>query len=401
MRKTHTLRGLEEDALDLLDVIQALRALLPEDTLALREELFRALERDDPSGALNASREAYERSGPGDRDVALTYVVLLQSRGLLEEAEGVLRKTLVAHEQDVRVQLAQVRGLGLSGRTEQAGEILDGLITYVTEPEMLGYAGDLSLDFEQPEAAIAAYKRALECSSQDHEVAYRLARLLLERGEIFDGASMLERSARLAVAQIWLWELTGDAWTEAGESERAAQAYGRAVKLEQEDEQLWLKRGMALHASGSWQEAIEALERASRLDPFLSEAWVHMGHVYLDQGYSEDAVRWYNKALAQTPDDLQALQGVTAAVFAQGDIEYAYELAKRALQIDPERMETQYNLGMILTEMSEHAQARASLERAAQLSPQSPEVWAALALCRVRTGDKEDAHEAFERAVAL
>ncbi len=382
-----------EDAIDVADVVESMRALLPGGLEGLPNRLARALARDDYSEALSISRDLWSKGG--GLGSALAYALLLGHRGLFDESRGVLGKALLEFEGEVALQLAQAERLSLEGRGEDTLSLLGGLREVeMRDPRSWCFMGDLYLELGEIDDVIACYQEALERSSQDIERAYRLARLLLERGEIFDGSRYLEWAARLAVNEPRLWELAGDAWTEADEPKKAADAYGRWTKLEDDEEGAWYAWGGALAQTGELEAAREALKKAVRLDPFLVDAWVQLGRVELERGYLDEAKRSYREALAMEPGLVDALYGVMAAAYELGELEYALEVAVDVTQRAPERADGHFNLGVMLAEMGRHGEAKEALERAVELENEDGMAWASLAVTRLRLGDDEGARSA-------
>lgn len=388
-----------EDAIDVADVVESMRALLPGGLEGLPNGLARALARDDYSDALAVARERWSKVGTKELGAALAYALLLGHRGLFDEARGVLGKALAAHEGEVSLQLAQAERLALEGRGGDALALLEGMrAVEIRDPRAWCFMGDLYLELGEIDDVIACYREALERSSQDIERAYRLARLLLERGEIFDGARYLEWAARLAVTEPRLWELAGDAWREAGEEEKAAGAYGRWTKLEEDEEGAWYARGSALAAAGELEAAREALRKAVRLDPFMVDAWVELGQVELERGFLDEAKRGYREALELEPGRVEALYGLMAAAYELGEMEYALEVAEDVTVRAPERADGHFNRGVLLAEVGRHEEAKEALERAVALEGEDAMAWASLAVTRLRLGDEQGARDASASA---
>lgn len=383
-----------EEAIELAEVLETMRALLPEGLESLPRPLARALDRDDFGQALALARERYSERGAGDLEAVVAYVALLHGRDLIREAGGVLRRAQDIQEREVALQLLQVENLMAQGKWGAARELLGGLSEVALgRPPHWAFMGDAYLELGDDLDAIGAYRAAVDAGLKDADVAYRLGRLLFERDETEEAARALERAARLAVHDHHLWALVAEAWGELGEYEREAEARGRVVGLEDHDAQAWLVYGESLMRAGRKHEAVEALEEAAELDPFDLEAQVRLGHLRFDLGQVEQALQIYRRLLERRPEHLPALHGAAAAAFEQGDVALAEEMARRALERAPERAETHYNLGVILDELRRSPEALERLRQAVALDP-APAHRAALALALVRA-------EHLEEAVAL
>jgi tetratricopeptide (TPR) repeat protein len=375
-----------EQVIETEPAIERLRAVIPGGWRAVPRPVRRALERDDWARALQEANAAYS-AAPNELIASLTYAALLSARGLLDEAQGILRKISAAHEGDMGVALVQVDVLIQKGRVEEAVAMMDGLYAVQGQHHQRWVLlGDLYLAIDHPEEAIRCFGRALEGGSDDPEVAYGLARLRLERGELFDGAAAMEQAARLAVKEPGLWVLAGQAWADVEEWERVEAALGRAVKLGEQGLEVLALRASALTALGRAREAIKQLEGALRRHPKEGGLLVLLGHAELELGRPEEAAQRYRRAAQLLPDDPEPLHGEARAAFELGDLAGALALAKRAVQLAPELAEGHYNLGMIYAALSELDHAEAALRQAIALVPGEPRYAQALAVTLIRQG---------------
>lgn len=385
-----------DDALEVAEVLEALSALLTNGLQSLAPTLIRAFERDDYAGALRHARDHYSSAGAQDRDAALMYAVLLSGRELCEEAAGVLRRALEHHQHDVALQLGQVLNLIASGEVLSGIELMNGL--RAVDPRDGRYwalMGDVYLEQGLDGDTIACYERALELRLQDADVAYRLSRLLLEADKSFEGARYMERAARIAVQDERLWALSAQAWRQAGEIERSADAWGRVVKIDEDDLEGWMNYGVAQRDCERYGAAQKAFERAMDLDPFCVDARVELAHLQFETGYTEEALQNYRKALAEEPGRLDALHGVAAAAFEQGDMTLALDFAQRALEAAPESAESNFNYGVILLQLNRASEAVASLKAALEIDDRD-DYRVVLATALLKSGERERSVEMFE-----
>jgi Flp pilus assembly protein TadD len=184
---------------------------------------------------------------------------------------------------------------------------------------------------------------------------------LLALGETERGAERLEELARRSGAdpatRAALFAEAGNAWTLAGEPDRAFAATTMALTLSPDDPALVLDRALALGAMDRFAEALEDLDRAVALDPSRAEAWMLRGAAKRQLGRTADAERDVARALALAPDNAEALLERGALRRAKGDVAGARadweraarlasdsataELARRNLQLNPAPVQQQ------------------------------------------------------------
>ena len=393
-----------EDAIELVDVLATLDALLPQGLSELPHEMIRAFERDDYSAALAKARDLYTKDG-GEKSLihGVVYAVLLQGRGpsTTQEAAGVLRKLMHTHQNDLVLQLVQVQNLMIQGNDEAALGLLEGLSSVaIFEPKWAGFMADLYLESDREDDAIRWYRRALELKSQDPNLAYRLSRLLLDQSQDHEAAHYMEQAARIAATDARLWMLAADAWSMNEDYARAADCWRRVVKMEETEEQNWLAYGSLLRDAEDLEGARKALERALRLDPLLHEAMIQLGHVLLEMGFAEESLSYYKQVLQDQPTHLEALQGAAASAFDLGDLLLAETYSRQAIDRDPERPEGHYNLGIVMSMRGKWPEAIDALEMAVKIEPQ-PGSLVALGTTYLRAQEPDKALEMLGMLVSL
>ncbi|MFU8802676.1 MAG: tetratricopeptide repeat protein [Bradymonadaceae bacterium] len=390
-----------DETLPLSPAVMSLRALLPQGLDSLPAKVRRPLERDDYSAALKAANEFYADKGAEDRVAALTYAVLLVGRSLIDEAQGVLRRALSYHAQDVALQLVQIEALIVSGAFEPAVALLDALTRVSTiEPRQWRFMGDMHLDMGSEEAAIDCYELALDQGLDDADLAYQLGQIYTEREELDAAARHLHHAARLAPKSLRIWEAAADALFNIGEFEEAIYAYKRVLKRDPYNVRIWLYLAMAHGELSHFDEGVDALKEVTSLEPHHAFAWIQLGHMQMAVGHPGEALGNYRKALQLEPEDLDALGGAVGAAFELGDVQEAETLARKAVQIDLDHPESHYNLGVILLTLRRAKDAYEHLKIAAQAFPDDARFLASLALCEVMLDYRDDALVHIRQAAA-
>ncbi len=388
---------LKESALGLV-----LSAVLSKGLGSIPRPVRRALQEDDPSRALAMANAAYADDGDPDRDAALTYAVLLVERGLVDEAMGVIRRALEAHAQDVGLQLAQVVALQSAGKGEQARSLLDALgEVSAVEPRQWRLMADTYLDLGAPQEAMSAYEAMLSQGGEDAEVAYRLAHLHEEEGNVDGAAHYQWLAANWAQDSAMMWEMAAELCYEVGRVEEAIEAYERLSDFQPHDPQTWFMLGLSQWYIDELEDAVRSFERVVDLHPMHQVAWRQLGSVYLELGRGEQALRAYEQALEIDDQDFDALLGATLAARDIGDIEEAMVWAERARAAAPEQVEARQLYALVTLDRGRSAEAAALLQELIEEEEgaASPQLRGALAVARMMEGDGAAAIEEMEVAV--
>ncbi len=384
-----------------MPVIMTLSALLPGGLKDIPVALRQALERDDYSTALSLANKAYAAKGPEDPVAPLTYIVLLVGRGLVTEANGILRRALSFRAQDISLQLAQIEALMVDGNFEAALALMEGMRSVnVAEPRHWGFLGDMYLDLGREDDAVDCYEHAVDMGTLSLDLVFRLGQILLERGDSVRAARHFEHAARLVPDNLYVWETTADLLFEIGEYEKAIYAFTRVLKLDSRNIHAWENIGMLYQEMEEFGKAQEAFERIVALSPGDTYALLQLGHGHMALGYPEEALQTYRKVLREDASNTEALRGAVAAAFEIGDMIEAEELAREALARHSEDPEGLYSLGIVMLALRRPQEAFNSLTLAVKASENdNADYFAALSFSEVMLGQLESSQLNIYKAV--
>lgn len=122
-----------------------------------------------------------------------------------------------------------------------------------------------------------------------------------------DWPALLEHSRRWTKAQpgsgMALYSL-GVAYSKAGQSAKAIEAYQQALRIDPEQAVPWNNLGLIYAKSGQIKKAIEAYQQALRINPEFADAWDNLGAAYALSGQRGKVVEVYKRL--KTLDPAQA-----------------------------------------------------------------------------------------------
>ena len=212
-----------------------------------------------------------------------------------------------------------------------------------SEPVRLGDGPDRERCFgllrTDPEGA-RFFAEGWEAAGGGDGARHCAALALLALGETERGAERLEDLARRSDAdpatRAAVFAEAGNAWTLAGDTDRAYAAATMALTLVPDDAALVLDRALALGAMERYAEALEDLDRAVALDPSRVDAWVLRGAAKRQLGRVAEAERDVAQALSLAPDNAEALLERAALRRARGDVRGARADWERAARLAPD-----------------------------------------------------------------
>jgi tetratricopeptide (TPR) repeat protein len=384
------------------ETVSSFEALLSQGVDSVHPMVLRALRRADLSEALTAANRAYSQAGPRDLDVSMTYAILLLHRGLVDEAMGVLKRTLLTHAGAVGPQLLQIDALLAKQQNDRATDLMEGLEQIdVQDPRVWSYLGDRFLDVERVENARGCYERAVRYDTQDPGVCLKLAHIYLEFDRPHEAAQLFQQAGALAPSDLVIWNSVADSWFHVEEWEKAKEAYKRVLKLDPQDVRACVYLGLSHQELGNLDKALRCFQKACRIDSDDLENWLNVGHIQLRMRLAENARVTFQAVLDKESDNVEAINGIVVAAYELGDLDLALTYSRRGVEVDPERADSQYNLGIVCLDLCDFEQAEASFRTAVRLSPEDGQFLACLALTLLHRVRIDDALKLVNKAMSL
>ena len=193
-------------------------------------------------------------------------------------------------------------------------------------------------DYSYLERAASILDNVISSDNANYEALRLRIETELERHQFAKAAESSRRLIKVAPADPWNWGTLGDALTEMGEYNDAAEAYQKMVSLRPD----LASYNRASHFHFLFNDvpgAIEIMKRAIDSGSSSAEnvAWclVDLGNIYLKTGQIPQAGESFTNALRTFPGYHPAYAGLAKVLAAKGDVKGAIESYKRAQEITP------------------------------------------------------------------
>lgn len=271
------------------------------------------------------------------------------------------------------------------------------------------YLGDIYARDDSYDQAIRLYRFALEIEPENPNFHYRLGLTYLEKGNLEQAASSLDRAVELGNQSEFylargnlhfdqseyaeaegLYESGITAGTqlgrlytnlalsrkEQGKTEGAIDAYSRALQQELTPSlayEVHLNKGK-LHAElEDYKSAISEFETARKLDP-TAEAHYNLGLARAENDNPTGAVDAFRSALEEAPEDADIMKDLATAYQRLEDYENAIEFYERALDQRPESSDILIALGRLHERIDQPKTALGYYERLVEKEDRGPEL---------------------------
>lgn len=222
-------------------------------------------------------------------------------------------------------------------------------------------------DKKQYDAAVPAWKKALELNPDDPRGHNNFGVALFESGKIDD-----------AVAE-----------------------YRKSIELNPNSSQTHNNLGSALAEKGDLGEAVPEFQKSVELNPDNAAARVNLGNALAGQaGHLDEGIEELTKAIELAPLAANGQNGLGVALARAGRLEDALIHLDKAVTLMPEAPDYHYNYGRVLAAHGSLREASVEFEQAAKLTNlQEPSILEMLAATYSDTGRNAEAIDIARRAL--
>ncbi len=270
----------------------------------------------------------------------------------------------------------------------------------------------------------------LELNPQDIEAQYYRGLVLLERGELSDSITWLQRAQKSEPGNVLYNCNLGCALHRDGQLEEAAVSLENALAVDGEHEislfnlgcvQLELdkdesaletfteltskspNRAAYLCAKGDahrklnqWGRAVRHYKLALQVDPNLVSAHVNLAPIELHLGHDKLAIEHCQKALELDPENTIALKNYGDCLVYSEDLEKAMDIYADAFELSPDSIELCLAIAGVWLEVSNLYEAGFWFQKASQIDAENIEAKAGVAHILKEQGDAKQAIELLE-----
>ena len=195
-----------------------------------------------------------------------------------------------------------------------------------------------SMDYSYLDRASQILNNVIAQDSKNYEAARLRTEIALERHDFKTAAAQSKALIDWSPNDSWNWGTLGDALTETGDYEHAADAYQKMMNL-RPDLSSYNRAAYFRFLYGDVENAVKAMKMAISAGSAMAEntAWceVELGKFYLKTGKIAEAETAYRAALRYFPNYHTAMAGLAHVKAAQSDWKSAIAYMKQAQASTP------------------------------------------------------------------
>lgn len=306
------------------------------------EQLYESTNREEyASQALNYYKRAYaldlKSTVIGER-LAEMYWKTQRIREAVEESSEILKRdpnSLATRRLLARIYLRSLGDLNaVSGQTEAleraAEQYREILRLDPSDAESGLWLARLYRLQNRNEKSEEVLRGLLRNDSENEAVAEQLTQLLLDQGKAAEAVELLEGLTRDGFSP-GLFDLLGNAYTQAGNLGKAEAAYRKAAELDPAERSYARGLGQTLFSEGKYAEALEIYQRLAEAEPEDAEVHLRLAQIYRELRQLDKAENSLLKARQHAPENIEILYNEALLYEAQGRFEDAIRVLSGAV----------------------------------------------------------------------
>ena len=320
------------------------------------------------------------------------------AQGQLEQAEAEFGQALQLKDDFSDAQLGQALLALARGDTEGGRAWIDKVLAADGKSnEAWSLLGDLEQAAGQPEAAEAAYTKAIESGAASDSDYYKRALLRVSMDKL-DGARKDVEGIRAIVPNHPAARyLEGLISFKAKQYPEAQTAFEQVLQANQNYMPALFFLGATHFSQGNLEQAEQHLRRVVNAFPNAIDARLMLGATLLRRGDPAGAEGMIKPVVDAVPDNVQALSLLGVAAVRQGKTEEGVAYLSKVSALDPQSAATRMQLGMSLVLGGKATQGIQELKAAVDLDPEFRQADLLIALTYLQQRDFNAALEVAER----
>jgi tetratricopeptide (TPR) repeat protein len=247
-----------------------------------------------------------------------------------------------------------------------------------------------------PEKTISELKEVVRLEPNNLEANYKLARLLLSRGQTNEAIVVIEKVDSKSPAFV---TLLGDAYLKKGDISKAEGNYLQALAAQKDNADAALGLARVSQSRGDLKTAQAYFSRARAQAGNSPDLLYKVGVTALGLRDFDEAQAALEQAVKLKPGEASYLTALGATWLKKADLFTAEQIFRRAIELQPDNAQTQLYLGYVLYKQKKFNEAKGYLEKSIKADALVSEPFYYLGLIAQEANEDEQAVTLLEKAI--
>jgi len=252
-----------------------------------------------------------------------------------------------------------------------------------------------------PEKTISELREVVKLEPNNIEANYKLARLLLSRGQTDESIIVIEKAKLSSPTSVMFLTLLGDAYFKKGDAGKAEENYLLALAAQKNNADALLGLAKVSQTRGDTKTTSAYISQAREVAGNSPDLLYKVGVAALGLGIFDEALSDLEQAVKLKPDEPTYLIALGAAWLKKPDLLAGEQMFRRVLELQPNNAQAQMYLGYVLYKQKKFSDARPYLEKTIKADSNIPEPFYYLGLIVQEENEDEQAVALLEKAILV
>ncbi|MDH4225845.1 MAG: tetratricopeptide repeat protein [Deltaproteobacteria bacterium] len=335
----------------------------------------------------------------------------LYNLGFVYRKQGDAAKAREAYTQSIRIRpeylkprfgLAALEPDSLAGQKKALAYLKDALRLKPGHAPTYFRIGNAQNKLGNPEAAVQAYRKAIQFKPSYRKARYNLGLILVNQEKWKGARTQFDWLAKKDPEDGKVFFNLGRIAYGENKGEESLTHYRKALELTQGNfPEAHLNMGLVYNSLGKYKKAVESYRTAIRQNPRYGLAWYNLGISYEDQKLWKQARKALSAAVKNEPGLDKGWYHLGLVTAREGHAEKAIDPLKKAIQLRREYPEAELQLGIQLEILGRFPEAGEVLDRLVDRDDTYSQAWLHLGHARMGAGQLKDAIRAYRKSLEL
>lgn len=214
-------------------------------------------------------------------------------------------------------------------------------------PSLYVKRGDLRLEDQEHQAAIADFKEALKLDSTNKWAWYKMGKTYRQTGSVVNALKAAKKAEQFGLKDQGLFTLLGECYFLLKKYDKALLYLNNSLKMNPYEPEGYYYKGLVYRETGDTAKAISSFQTAIEQEPGFFDAYNTLAETFMKQGNWKAAQEYLETGLTIKADDGVMYYNLGVVLQHQGNADSARIYYKKALDLQPKFADAAFNFATL------------------------------------------------------